>query len=131
MVYRLTAEQRLLRQVTESEFLSQVIDLARICGYRSAHFRPAWSGRGYRTPVQGDGAGFPDLVLVGHGRVIVAELKRETAAGPGLEQQAWLDAFRSAGIEVHVWRPRDLEWIASVLTEPRTPDITTPRWVTA
>lgn len=115
MTTRLTPGQRMLRDVTEAEFLEQVIDLAHVYGYRVAHFRPAWSGRGYRTPVQGDGAGFPDLVLVGRGRVVIAELKRQAAADPVNEQAAWLDAFRACGLPTYVWRPSDLELIAEVL----------------
>jgi hypothetical protein len=111
---RLTDEERALRSVTEAQFLEQVIDLAHVFGYRVAHFRPAWSGRGYRTPVQGDGAGFPDLILVGRGRVIAAELKRETTQATP-DQLAWLTAFTEAGIATYVWRPRDLERIAEVL----------------
>ena len=107
----------MLRAVTEADFLGQVIDLARLLGYRVAHFRPAMTARGWRTPVSGDGAGFPDLVLVGRGRVIAAELKREVGAVTA-DQQAWLDAFAAAGIEAFVWRPRDLERIADVLGRP-------------
>lgn len=111
---RLTPQERLLRATTEAEFLAQVLDLAHVLGYRVAHFRPALTGRGWRTPVQGDGAGFPDLILVGRGRVIAAELKRETAKATD-EQLAWLTAFTEAGIATYVWRPRDLEQIAEVL----------------
>jgi hypothetical protein len=46
---------------TEREFQRQVIDLARLLGWRCAHFRPGRTARGWRTPVQADGAGFPDL----------------------------------------------------------------------
>lgn len=111
---RLTDQERQLRAVTEADFLEQVIDLARILGWRVAHFRPAFSSRGWRTPVQGDGVGFPDLVLVGRGRVIAAELKRETGvASP--EQLDWLTAFTDAGVPTFVWRPSDLEAIAAEL----------------
>lgn len=115
---RLTPEERLIRQTTEADFLRQVIDVAHVFGYRVAHFRPAWSARGYRTPVQGDGVGFPDLVLVGRGTVVVAELKREAAPDPAGPQAEWLDAFRAAGIRAYVWRPSQLEWIAAVLADP-------------
>jgi len=120
---RLSPETRMLRAVTEADFLAQVIDLARLLGYRVAHFRPAFTARGWRTPVQGDGAGFPDLVLVGRGRVIVAELKRELGSVTP-DQSSWLAAFAAAGVEAHVWRPRDLEAIAACLsTVPAAPEL--------
>lgn len=117
---RSTAPQNAgLPSVTEAELLQQVIDLAHLFGYRCAHFRPAWTGRGWRTPVQGDGAGFPDLILVGRGRVIAAELKRESAPDPTGEQAAWLEELAAAGVPVFVWRPSDLERIADVLGRER------------
>lgn len=111
---RLTAEQRRDRALTEAEFLAQVIDLARLLGWRTAHFRPAWTGRGWRTPVQGDGAGFPDLLLVRRDRIVAAELKRETAR-PTPEQLAWLMALADAGVETHAWRPSNFDALAEAL----------------
>lgn len=106
--------------ITEAAFLEQVIDLAHLLGYRVAHFRPAMTGRGWRTPVQADAAGFPDLVLVGRGRIVVAELKRQAgAASP--EQLAWLAALTDAGVPAYLWRPADLEQIAEVLGAPPAP----------
>lgn len=108
---RLTDRQRQDRAISETEFLAQVIELAHLYGWRVAHFRPAWTGRGWRTPVQGDGAGFPDLVLVGRGRLIVAELKRERGLATP-EQLAWLATFAGAGIPAFVWQPSDFDLIA-------------------
>lgn len=110
-----TARQTLAAAVPESAFTQQLIGLARMHGWRSAHFRPAQNASGrWRTPVAGDGAGFPDLVLLRGHRVIIAELKAE-GRYPGPEQRAWLDAWRAAGAEVNVWRPSDLDAIAQVL----------------
>lgn len=111
---RLTAADRLNRAVTEADFLSQVIDLAHILGWRCAHFRPCKTGRGWRTPVQGDGAGFPDLILVGRGRIIAAELKRETGRATP-DQLAWIAAFADAGVAAFVWQPHDIDAIAKEL----------------
>lgn len=95
--------------LTEREFTSAVIELARLFGWRVAHFRPAQTARGWRTPVQGDGIGFPDLTLVRE-RLILAELK--TKRGKLSEKQTeWLDALRAAGVECHVWRPADWDEI--------------------
>ncbi len=41
------------------------IDAYRLCGYRATHFRPGMVADGtYRTAIQGDGAGFPDIFAV-------------------------------------------------------------------
>jgi hypothetical protein len=60
------------------EGASAVIDLPHLLGWRAAHFRPARTATGWRTPVAADGAGFPDLVPAKSGLpVIFAETKRE------------------------------------------------------
>lgn len=112
---RLTEAQRADRQLTEADFLRQVLDLARLLGWRSAHFRPAWSSRGWRTPVQGDGVGFPDLILCRRDRIIAAELKREVGGNVSNDQLVWLKAFDDGGLETAIWRPSDLARIAEEL----------------
>lgn len=112
---RLSEAEKADRQLTEADFLRQVIDLARLLGWRTAHFRPAWSSRGWRTPVQGDGIGFPDLILVRRDRMIAAELKREVGGTVSSEQLLWLKAFDDAGLETGIWRPSDLTRIAEEL----------------
>jgi hypothetical protein len=99
--------------MSEAELQSAVIELARMFRWRVAHFRPAKTAHGWRTPVQADGKGFPDLLLV-RDRVIAAELKSD-AGKLGDDQAAWLDAFEIAGVESYVWRPSDLEQVANVL----------------
>jgi hypothetical protein len=99
---------------TESAFQRQVIQFARLCGWRCCHFRPGLDRRGrWRTAVQGDGAGFVDLVLVRE-RVVWAELKAD-AGRLRPEQVAWVGALRAAGQEVHVWRPADWAEVEAVL----------------
>lgn len=101
--------------MTEADFTRGVLDLARILGWRSAHFRAARTQRGWRTPVQGDGRGWPDLVLVRPPRVVVAELKADSGR-VSHDQAAWLAYLeRCPGVEVFVWRPADLDGIAQVL----------------
>ena len=88
-----------LPPITEDEFTSQVIQYAMLHGWRVAHFRPARTARGWRTAVQGDGAGFPDLVLARHGLVLFAELKAEKGKlSP--EQEQWQRTVNGM-----VWRP--------------------------
>ena len=99
--------------MNESDFLKSVIDLAHLCGWKVAHFRPAKTERGWRTPVQADGAGFPDLVLV-RDRVIFAELKSEKGKLSDA-QWAWKDAIQRAGGEYYIWRPSEWENAVDIL----------------
>lgn len=108
------------RTVSEEAVQGQVIDLAHVLGWRVAHFRGARVQRRdgsvrYQTPVQADGAGFPDLVMVRGERLIVVELKSARGRARA-EQEAWLASFEGVpGCEVYVWRPRDWDAIAGVL----------------
>jgi hypothetical protein len=100
--------------ITETEFQRQVTDLAEILGWQWVHFRPAQTSRGWRTPVSGPlGKGWPDLLLVRHGRFVFAELK----AGKGrttLDQETVMHVL-AVGAECHVWRPADFDAIAETL----------------
>jgi hypothetical protein len=93
---------------SEDELLVDVIVIAHLAGWYVAHFRPALTARGFRTAVAGDGAGFPDLVLVHprHG-VIFAELKTERGT-ISAEQLAWQHRLQVAGERAYIWRPHDL-----------------------
>lgn len=89
----------------EKDLQKGVVDVAKILGYLVQHTRVAWTGKGYRTPIQGN-VGFPDLVLVGHGRCLFIELKcgRNTLSP---EQSTWIEALRAAGQEAYVFTNRD------------------------
>jgi hypothetical protein len=101
--------------VTEADWQSQIIDLARLFGWRVAHFRPAMTKHGWRTAVSADGVGFPDLLLVRDNRLVVAELKAETGR-LAADQEAWLRAFALVDdVETHVWRPSELDKAAVIL----------------
>lgn len=107
--------RRALPPISEAEFQRQVIQFARLRGWRTAHFRPGLTRAGrWATAVQGDGAGFPDLVLV-RDRVLFAELKVRGRL-PTAEQVAWLKALQSAGAEAYLWRETDWPEIEKVLT---------------
>lgn len=93
--------------MTEAQLQAAVVELAQLCNWRVAHFRPARTDQGWRTPVAADGKGFPDLVLV-RDRVLFVELK----SGSGQltdEQEAWLEALLLADVDIRVWRPSD--WV--------------------
>lgn len=102
---------------TEAEFTRMFLDLARLRGWMSAHFRPGMDRRGrWRTAVQGDGAGFPDALLVRprDGKMLVAELKvGRNRTTP--EQDRWLAAFRAAGVPAEVLTPDDWPKIEQLL----------------
>ena len=101
--------------MTETEFQRSVIELAQRTGWKVAHFRPAKTEKGWRTPVAADGAGFPDLVCLSGARIVVAELKLD-GKQPPQKQREWLDAWAGTAAEVHVWRPRDWPHIERVFT---------------
>jgi hypothetical protein len=104
-----------LASISERDFTDQILDLAKLLGWTRAHFRPAMTKHGWRTPVQGDGVGFPDLILVRPPRLIAAELKTKVGKLRP-EQTAWLDLLRACpGVEVHVWRPADFDDITATL----------------
>lgn len=93
--------------MSEDDLLGTVLDMASTLGVRTAHFRPAQTAQGWRTPVAGDGKGWPDLVLVGRGGVLYRELKSATGS-PTADQEVWLAALCVAGQDTAVWRPADL-----------------------
>ena len=101
---------RVEEPLTEKQLQAAVIDLARMLGWRVAHFRSVPVKRGphvrWETPVAADGAGFPDLVLCRE-RVVWAELK-VGGNKPSSAQQAWLTGLRRAGQETYVWT--DVDW---------------------
>lgn len=100
--------------VTEREWQGQVTQAAEMLGWSWAHFRPAMTSKGWRTPVSGPmGAGFPDLILCRGDRLVMAELKAEGGRLTPAQRDV-LDLLRPAA-EVHVWRPSDLEIALEVL----------------
>lgn len=102
--------------MSESEFLTQVLQLCRLQGWRVAHFRPGRTAKGWRTPCQADAKGWPDLVLVKGKRVLFVELKSDKGRlAP--EQMLWQDALSRAGQAVLIWRPKMWKHIEDILTE--------------
>jgi hypothetical protein len=101
---------------TEREVQATIIDAARTFGWRVAAFRPAQTKHGWRTPVQGDGKGWPDLHLskVGHG-VYYRELKAPTGKLTD-DQQAWGDHLIACGQDWAVWYTNELDAIIQFLS---------------
>lgn len=103
------------KSVSEKEFTAQVIKYAKLNGWRVLHIRPARRGTDgdYRTPVAGDGKGFPDLLMLREERMVIAELKVKTKKTPA--QVAWLQAFMLVTEDVFTWHPWEWDEIESTL----------------
>ncbi len=110
--------------ISERDFQSQVIDLARSTGWRLAHFRPGKTAGGrWATQMSGD-TGYPDLTLVRGDRLIFAELKTSNGQATP-EQVEWLQALNDVEyVTAQLWRPSDLVTIADYLMYRAAP--TTP-----
>jgi hypothetical protein len=105
-----------VKPITEAEFTRMVLELARLHGWRVLHLRPARTLRGgWRTAVQGDGVGWPDIFAVRDGVILAAELKVGNGR-PSPAQTAWLKALRAAGIAASVWRPSMWDVIEKALS---------------
>ncbi len=92
-------------KLTHKDFRQQVVDLARLCGWKCAF---TWTS--IHSP-----AGFPDLVLARPPRVLFAELKSEKRE-PTEAQAEWLDILRACpGVEVYLWKPPDFDHIVQIL----------------
>ena len=97
---------------SEAALQAAVIELARLRGWKVAHFRPSQDSKGrWHTAVQGD-PGSPDLLLARRGDVLLVELKAEKGKVEP-EQLAWGEAI---GITWKVWRPSDWNLIQWRLT---------------
>lgn len=104
----------LVRPAVERDWESTIIDAARLGGWLVHAERPAPSKRGWRTPIRGH-AGWPDLVLVRGGRMIVAELKRRPNKVTD-SQRIWLEWLARAGVDARVvWVPDDVDALCAEL----------------
>lgn len=101
-------------KTSETEFLGMVLKFASICHWRTLHIRPGMTAKGYRTNVQGDGVGFPDVLAVRQDRIVLAELKVDRNK-PTPDQLLWLAAFDVTAAEVYLWTPTDWPEIERVL----------------
>jgi len=98
-------------QPSEKIFQAQVIQIARMNGWKVFHPATMRGHDGsYRTPLTGD-KGFPDLVLAHPTRgCILAELKTDKGR-LSAEQKSWATALQK-WVNYYVWRPADLDYIA-------------------
>ena len=124
----------LAKGISETAFGLQVESLLKLFGWRWTHFRPAWTKKGYRTPLSGD-KGLPDYIAVRLPRLLFAELKDQYSK-PTPEQEAWLEDLRECvkhiminpvpvpvgrkielfpSLEVYLWRPNQIDKIEVIL----------------
>lgn len=107
-------------QISEAKFLKSVLILARTLGWSCAHFKTACVQRKdgskyYATPIQADGKGFPDLVLVRPPRLLFLELKAE-GGKLSKEQAEWLDLLMEVpGAEAIPAWPKDWDYLVLLL----------------
>lgn len=109
------ARAALEEAMPEYAWQALVIDIARLGGFRVAHFRAARVADGWRTPVGADGKGWPDLLCAKPGRLVAIECKRQRGRLTP-EQIVWLDVLAAAGAEAYIWRPSDEPEVWRVLT---------------
>lgn len=62
--------------------------------------------------------GFPDLLLIRPPELVIAEIKTDRGK-TSPEQDVWLAALAACGLEVYVWRPRDIEQVSQRLLRLR------------
>lgn len=104
--------------MSESDLLACVVDLAKATGWRVAHFRPARTAHGWRTPMVGD-PGWPDLVLA-HPRHSTLFVELKSASGRvSPAQREWLALLNEIDAETdthtaQVWTPA--EWPEPILS---------------
>ena len=95
--------------MSEEQLKGAIIDAAHAHRWIVAHFRAAKTERGWRTPVEADGKGFPDLVLAHPDRgVLFIECKADRGR-LSAEQERWvatLGAALSSAPDGEVWVAR-------------------------
>lgn len=103
-------------ELSESQFQSQVQELATLYGWEYMHIRPGLNQRGaWRTPISGTlGAGWPDLILVRGQQMIFAELKSEKGKLTAPQVKV-LNALEATGHPVFCWRPSDWDDVVRIL----------------
>jgi hypothetical protein len=108
---RLSPQQRADRRQTGTDLQRQIMELAGMLGWASVHFRPAQTGRGWRTSVEGPlGKGWPDLFLANPMRrkILAIECKRELGDDLTVDQEYVHLVLRESGVPVFVFRPSDM-----------------------
>lgn len=95
---------------TEKQFMDAVLELAEVLGWLCYHTHDSRDSR----------AGFPDIVMLRRGKMIVAELKRSPKDRMTPAQSTWLLEFAKVGhpshsISAYRWDPTDWPEIRTAL----------------
>jgi hypothetical protein len=100
-----------LDELNERDWQKLVVNYARLGGWMYHHELPSQRAHGRWTTHAAGETGFPDLVLVHpSGQIMFVELK--TAKGKlSAAQEKWRRRLMDAGLEVHVWRPADRQYV--------------------
>lgn len=117
----MSGQRRSVPRPSELTCEATIIAAAMLAGWLVHGSRTVRVGKGDRafaTPIKGQ-PGFPDLVLIRDGVLLVVELKRRpNVVEP--EQQRWLDAFRECGVDADVvYVPEEQDALIAQLTKPR------------
>ena len=99
-----------MEPMTEAQFTKRLMQYGRDNGWLCFHV--------FATgPKSVSCHGFPDMIFLKDGKLVVAELKRDkpNKTYPDKRQREWLQAFVDAGIPTYTWRPDDLDQIVEVL----------------
>lgn len=126
--------------MTEIEFEKALVELAHMFDWKVASFRPAQTGKGWRTPVKYDGKGYPDLTMVHpSGVIIFAELKAKNGKVSD-DQRAWgqhflgcidsmfpstdvvLEGEPLTRVQYWIWKPEHAAEIATIISFGRITD---------
>ncbi len=89
--------------LTEAEEAKVLVAYMRIKGYMFTHV-PSETGssmearrRAIRMKQQGTTRGFPDYIVLAHGKLLFIELKRVRGGRTSPEQLEWIDAINACG----------------------------------
>ena len=111
------SDKALQIKISEADLQTAIVDLAHLYGWHVAHFRPAMTTHGWRTPVSADGKGFPDLCMVKGNKLIFWEVKSGRQL-PSKEQTEWLERLSHIdGVTVGVVYPDNWDCIYMTLSE--------------
>jgi hypothetical protein len=100
-------------QIAEGKLQRDIIDLLHKLRYLVNH--------NYDSRRSGPDKGLPDLIIVGHGRLIFVELKKR-GGKVALAQRVWRQQLMEAGAEAYVWWPSD--WSSGAIDA-----ILRPQWM--
>lgn len=93
------------RAVKEKDFQAQILEIAHLYGWLAYHTYDS----------KRCAPGYPDLALCHpQGDYLLIELKSERGRIRP-EQQQWIDALQASGVEVHVYRPHQIDEVIARL----------------